>query len=495
MLAVILLATLLLPASPADRSMAAGDRFTLLGDYELALVSYDSARQAEPWRIATYLRSGLARLQAGDPAAALVECELALDLWPASPSAWRCAGQARAALGDRLAAASALDRAVEGSADAELALTSALLRLEAGDLGGGAVALALASDIAAARGERAVELAARWRLAIIGAAADPTACRAHLARAAHLGATAGSPEVGGATAGSPEVGGATAGSPEVGGNTDWRLAAAAAVCEELMSISAGGLREAALGRLALVLDDPALAEALLRRAVGAVPASADARAYLALALLARGDAVGARDAADAALGLEGAHPLVLYARAASWRAMGEPGRAVAELEALSSTLPDEPAVLFELAAAHADLGNYPRAASLVAKATATEATADTHLAGARFHLDRALQPEAALAYAERAVAELGGEAAAWEAYGWALHLVGRGAEALPALARAVAIEPRRASARYRLAVVCEAEGQNERAREEYRRVAELDPVGEHGRRARGSLVALASRPP
>lgn len=464
-LAVLALLFLILPESVALPRLREGDRALHRGDFETALANYAKAQSAQPWQLEPFLRAGEAHLRAGEAEEAAAVFAAAQALHPGAWVAWHGQGRALAAMGRYDAAAEAFGRAAELGAGPEAATKAGMLFVRAGDLDLARAWFERAAEDAAAEGMGVLETRARIPLALITALADPAAAETHARRLAQI-------------------------APH-GTLMDARaVQAAVAEAGEL----AEPARAAVLGRAALGQGYPYLAEALLRRARTADPSLVDSKAYHALALLAVGQPEAAREAAVTALRLDEQNPLARYARAVALRAGGETRSAVADLRQLIASVPAEPAFVIELAAAYADLGAYDLAAEHVAKAVDLPGAGDsTYLTAAEFFLERAFDSAQAVAYGQRAAEALPGEARAWEAYGWALHLLGDDDAALPQLREAVALNADSASAHYRLGAVYEAMGQIDKAREEYGLAAGLDPTGADGRRARAALRSLLSR--
>lgn len=443
--------------------LARGDQLAADGLYEQALAQYQAAGQFEPASPAPYLKRGALDLRWGDPARAREDYDKARLLSHLNPTAWLGAGRAAATLGDKGAAADLLSEAARLGAEPRAAYEAGLLRIELGDLEAAKDSFAQAAAAADARGDVDLALTARVPLSLLIAVADPAAATAELSRADRTAADAD------------------------------RVRALLGDYTQARQAQSEAQRDAILGRGALREGLVPLAETLLRRAVALVPAYPDARAYLSLALIASGQPAAGEMEAAAALAVDPSHPLARYAHAVALRAQGEAQEAILALRPLVAEVPAEPSFVLELAAACADYGDYKTAGEYSAQAAAlAQGNPSTLLAVARFHLDRAFRPEAALPWLAQVVDKTPRDATAWEYYGWALQLAGRHAEGAGALQRSLEIDPRAASAHYRLGVVYEKEGLAAEARAEYAWTADLDPGGDYGRRARDSLAALAS---
>jgi tetratricopeptide (TPR) repeat protein len=257
------------------------------------------------------------------------------------------------------------------------------------------------------------------------------------------------------------------------------------------------------GHALLSLEAWPQAAALLRQAVAADPAPADAHAYLGLAQQRQGDAAGAEASYRAALRLAPDRDLArqLLARLLitqhRWAEAAplldallarDPGNVVAHLDraawAQGQGLDDVAEAEYKAAEqqqiAHEALGT----------ATPDEQALDTSLLLAQFyfvagpvHHDCSLARDAA----QRAVNRRP-SAPALDALGWAQHLCGDDPTAAATLARAVAADPQLPSAQYHYGLILKGFG-DPAARPALEAAQDLDPGGLWARRA---LSALAS---
>ncbi|MHB1007613.1 MAG: tetratricopeptide repeat protein [Chloroflexota bacterium] len=458
----VLLLLLLLPfvvGPPANLALATARALAGEGQYGRALLAYDGALAAEPRRLAVFLEAGDLAFATGDYPRATTVYTRACALEPTNAAAWLGLGRTRAATGDLPGAADAFLRAAEAGRDPALAYAAGDALLARADPGAGA-ALRRATALAAESGGAAVTKA-HLRLALLAADARPEEAEEHLARARSVALAEVDAEV---------------------GTVEVALAEAKAASGEAH-------RLAGLGRAALSIAEPALAVDLLRRSLALAPDYADANAYLALALLAGGQPVEAQASAERALVLVPGNQGARYAKAASLRAQGDARGALAELKSLGAEAPEETAFQLEMAHAYADLGDYPTAGDVVARlAEARSGEVAALLGAAHFHLDRAYQVERAVGLAERAVVVAPTDPAAWDAFGWALHLGGREGEAVVALTRAAALDPLAPTVRYHLGVVYERQGALSQARAAYLRALDLAPFVPQAPRVRQALA-------
>ena len=456
-----------LSASPAAAPLAAADDLAARGKYREARSLYARAAALEPWRPAPLLRLGEVQFRLGQFAEAERSYRQAVLVHPHNRAAQRGLGRTLAAQGQLVPAAAAWLSAAQAGSAAEAFYEAGLLYLDLGDLVRAEATLSRAATLAEEAGEPALARGARLRLAFLVGRERPAAAEAQLDLAA----------------------------VEAAPGERSRLTRAREALRALVSVSSPAHGDALLGRGALMAGLPSLAVDFLRRAVAAEPAYADAHAYLALALLSRGEASEAAGAAERALALRSGHQLARYARAAAWRIDGRPRDAILELKELLATSPDEASYLLELGTACADYGDFQAASDYVRRAVELpEAGPDVLLAAALFHVDRGYRPEQALPWAERADAALQNAEAAI-ARGWALHLVGQSDAALGVLARAAALDPRSARAHYYLGAALEEAGRAPEALREYARAIDLEPAGPIGQRARQSLLSLGERIP
>ncbi len=465
--AVALLFLLFLSPPPAQGSLKAGQTLAQAGQYRQALAAYSQAAQLEPWRPRAWLGGAALRWRLGEISAAEQSYRTALSVHPADCAARLGLGRVLAARGEQTASLAALWPTLAVCPDPEVAYRAGMAALAAGDFPAAREGLQLAGALADAAGQGALARQARLNLALLLAPEQPDAALAELAKAQDGAAP---------------------------GVLRQQVTAREAVLAARQAGSSGQ-RDAVLGRGALAVGLVGLAEGYLRRSLAADPGLAMAQNYLPLALLAAGKGEEAESAAQQALRAHPDSELARYALAASERVQGRPGEAILDLKALLATAPTEPTYLLELGAACADYGDYESAVTFIAQAAEQPgATPDVLLGAARFHLDRAYQPERALTWAEKADAELrDGESGT--AYGWALHLVGRDEDAMGVLTRAVAQSPLSAEASYYLGVVCERRGLTVQAVAAYGRAADLDPLSSSGQRAGRALLALAARRP
>ncbi len=232
-----------------------------------------------------------------------------------------------------------------------------------------------------------------------------------------------------------------------------------------------------------------LAAAALQRAVNLAPGYVEARAYLGLAK----EQLGQDGLADLQAAVEAAPqaalPKVFLGMA--WLARGEPQRARAALEQAAALAPTHPAVLADLAAAYAALGDAASAEAMY-RAAAENAPQDPRfwLLLARFSLEHELHVlEVGLPAARNAVALAPEDPAALDALGYAHFLTGDLLLAERLLTRAITLAPS-ASAYFHLGLLRAAQGRPAEALASLAAAVDLDPEGEIGDRARRALASL-----
>ncbi|MBR0673710.1 tetratricopeptide repeat protein [Neoroseomonas soli] len=198
----------------------------------------------------------------------------------------------------------------------------------------------------------------------------------------------------------------------------------------------------ALGNAQAMANDPAAAEATLRRALALDPANAVAQFNLALLLTGRGALEEARAALEASLAARPNHPGVLLALGNVHLRQGDAFAAAAAWRQAVAAKPDFAEAHANLGGALADLGQAAEAEAALHRALALS----PGLALARHRLgdlllDRGRTAEAIAALRE-ATARDPKMATAWNSLGLALRADGRHEEAATAFRSAIAAQPR-----------------------------------------------------
>jgi tetratricopeptide (TPR) repeat protein len=250
------------------------------------------------------------------------------------------------------------------------------------------------------------------------------------------------------------------------------------------------LAYARLGVLDIGLEEWALAEEALSRAVALNPAYGEALAYLAYVRVRLGKP--GLGAAQQALALSPDSPLVHYLAGLTWKEYGRPLEARAAFEQAYSLDPRNPAFAVEIASTYRTEHAFEWAELWMNQAV--------HLAGddLRFHILRVQfyvdeeyrVEEVGLPLALELVEKAPEDAQARDALGWAYFLVGEREKAAQELDQALALDPKLARAHVHLGMLLEVDGLPHRAVPHYRRASALEPDGPFGAMARRALERL-----
>jgi len=207
-----------------------------------------------------------------------------------------------------------------------------------------------------------------------------------------------------------------------------------------------------VGRLALALQQPALAMAAFQQALTRSPAYTDALTGLALTQYLKGDFADAVVSANRALALLPNDPLSLSVRGLARRATGEIDLALNDLTAALAATPDDPTLVAEVAQTLLAGRRYAEAENWLQRAAELSPRQYT-LSLARFYLERRIDVIRGGEIAGRAVTLAPDDGEAHDLLGWAWHLQGHNLAAQSSLQTAIRLRPDLATAYYHLGVV------------------------------------------
>ncbi|RAJ38435.1 tetratricopeptide (TPR) repeat protein [Kitasatospora sp. SolWspMP-SS2h] len=245
--------------------------------------------------------------------------------------------------------------------------------------------------------------------------------------------------------------------------------------------------------------DTAAATALMKRALDDANTAADrafALYHLSLLALGSGDPAGALAQAETGLRAAPGTASLLEARGRAEAALGRSDEAVTDLRRATAQVP-QPEYVLELGELLQSLGRTAEAEEQyrVLRAewklfTGNGVTLDAD--AALFEADHG-DPATAVAIAEQGL-RTRPFLDTHDAYAWALHAVGRDAEALRESDEALALGTRNALFHYHRAVILRALGRNDEARTEFGTALATDPAF-HPLHAPAARAALAELPP
>ncbi len=243
------------------------------------------------------------------------------------------------------------------------------------------------------------------------------------------------------------------------------------------------------------LQEWALAEMALTRAVTINPNFARAYAYLGLALDEQGK--DGQAALEMALRLEPGSPWVNYLLGNHYRRLGD-GRAAIDFYQRAVALDAKnPAFAAELANTYAGLGDLTEAERWFREAVhLSPQDANFWLLLARFYCDQDYHvAEEGLPAARQAAGLAPNDAAAADALGCALWRTGDLANANKAIQRALTLNPNLASAYYHLGQLYLQQGQLLEAEAAFNHTLALDPTGRYGNQALQALAEMTAPTP
>lgn len=248
-----------------------------------------------------------------------------------------------------------------------------------------------------------------------------------------------------------------------------------------------------LGVAYLRLDEIALAEIALERAVAINPAYGEATAYLAYVRARLGKP--ALGAAQQALALDPTNPTVYYLVGLTWKQIGRPLEARLAFERGYELDPTNPAFPIEIAEVHRAERQYALA-ELWMKEAVRLAPQDfrLRLLLAQFYVDSEYRvAEEGLALAQALAAEQPESAEAHATLGWAYFLVGEVGRAFEEMDRALVLDPSLPRANAHMGALLESQGRLDEAMTYYERAQALDPSGPFGALAARALERIAGQ--
>lgn len=428
------------------------------GEYASAADEYRRAYAMRPWDVELLAAAAEASSLAGDQAAVLDDLTELSRQRPLADQELLWQAEALAGLG-RTDEALAIREGLwaRGAAD-----TAALAGLADGYLAQGdrARALAALADLAARGAASAAQL---YRLGLLQALDQPDQAAGTLGQAAALDASL-----------APDI---------------------AEVLSALQARSTSPLElaDTRLGAAYLRINEIALAEAALERAVLTNPAYATATGYLAYArALLDKPALGAAQQAEA---LAPQDPVVLYLAGLAWKHSGRPHEARLLFERAEALDPGNPAYAIEIAATHRAEGAYALAELWMDQAVSlAPQDARIRLLRAALYIDANYRvEEKGLPLAQALVSEQPDSAEAHALLGWAYYLTGEVGQAFTEIDAALALEPDLARALAHKGALLESQQRDAEAAAYYRRAVEVDPDGPFGVLAAEALERIGQQ--
>jgi tetratricopeptide (TPR) repeat protein len=456
----VLVAVLLLQPQPVVlplvRAFQAGQAAGASQDYGAAADAWAESAQRLPYSSQALYQAALAEISAGRFEAAVghLKAAAALDGWTA---ARRIAlGDAYTGLGDTTSAVDQWEQALADQPGDDALLARLANSYEA--LGRYPDALRVLRDLV---GLRPGDSAARYRLALVSAAAEPESAMSALSLAGDL---------------APEL-----------------KPALQPIIDSVQTGAEAGDRAYTFGLVGyslIQLKEWGLAEFALTTAVTLNPSYADAHAYLGLA-----QDMGGKDgqsAYETAVALAPESAMAQYLLGLHWRRQGDSQAALPYLKAAEALDSKNPALAAELGGAYAALGDLTAAEAWLTQAVSLDSqNAEFWLLLARFYVDNDFHvAEAGLPAARMAVGLAPQSALAADALGYALVVTGDLVNGAKMLERALALDGQQSSIFLHLGLLYTRQGRRAEAEAALNHALALDPEGYYGGLALRALSQL-----